>query len=206
MNARLQELLRDYFDNPSPGTMSAIAKFHAPESDFSEELLNTFTPDQRLAIAAPLMFCSCWQEPSDRFLRSRIIGENDAVYRKILEAILARRVDARLHGKREEETVDYKKRLPGFQDRLRNLVVQHVNNPLDRSASEGIQELEPTDQDFIDSIFDSLTPKGRLEIYSMLLLWCGYTCLKRILERRVKVETDPACQLSISIMLRHHPD
>jgi hypothetical protein len=82
------------------------------------------------------------------------------------------------------------------------LVLQHVNNPQDRNASERIQELEATDRDFSDTVFDSLTPQGRLEIYSMLLLWCGYTYLKRILERRVKVETDPACILSISVMLR----
>jgi hypothetical protein len=206
MNARLQELLRNYFNNPCPETMSAVARFHAPELDFSEELLNTFTPDQRLAIVAPLMFCSCWHEPSERFLRRRIVGENDALYRKILEATLARRVDARLHGKRDEEAVDYKQRSPEFQDRLRDLLIQHVNNPQDRNASEGIQELEPTDQDFTDSVFDSLTPQGRLEIYSMLFLWCGYTCLNRILKRRVKVETDPACKVSISVMLRYHSE
>jgi hypothetical protein len=64
------------------------------------------------------------------------------------------------------------------------------------------QPVKPTDDDFDDNLFDSLTPEGRLEVYSMLLIWCGYTFQKKILERRVEVESDPACKLSISVMLR----
>lgn len=178
-----------------------IATFHAPELDFSEELLNTFAPEERVVIVT-LIFCSCWHRPSEQFLRRRIAVENDTGCRKFLEAMLARMVNGRQHGKREKEAVDYKPRTPDFQNRLKDLILQHVNNPQDRNASQGIQELEPTDQDFSDAVFDSSTPQGRLEIYSMLLLWCGYTFQKRILERRVKVETDPACKLSISVMLR----
>lgn len=178
-----------------------IATFHATELDFSDELLNTFAPDERVVICV-ILFCSCWHEPSEQFLRRRIAVENDMRCRKILEAHIARMLDGRRHGKRKKEPVGYKQRTPDFQNRLRDLVLQHVNNPQDRNASQRIQELEPTDQDFSDKVLDSLTPQGRLEVYSMLLLWCGYTYLKRIVERRVKVETDPACKLSISVMLR----
>lgn len=80
--------------------------------------------------------------------------------------------------------------------------MEHVKNPNDWTAFQRIMRLRPTDEDFEDRLFDSLTSLERLEVYSMLLLWCGYSFQRKILERRVNVETDSECQLSISVMLQ----
>lgn len=171
--------------------------------DFGDELFDSFRADQRKIIYVGII---AWcQSYAERILQHRFVVEVDPSCRQVLKTMIDALTGgverAKARAKANEHLLRYKERTPELERTLRDAILQFVSNPREHFTSQRIRELEPTDRDFDDALFDSLTAQGRLEVYSMLLLWCGYTYLERILERRVKVETDPACQLSISVML-----
>ncbi len=200
MNDRLLQLLRKAVkDPPTIALDGEISALCPTESDF-EEILDIFASHERRVIYVG-MSAWCARALSETFIRRRLAIEKDLMCRDLLESRMARMVGKRNEEKPCEEPVQYEERTPDFRRKLRALVLQHVKDPNNWNACQRISSLKPTDLDFDDELFDSLASPARLEVYTMLLLWCGYKFQKAILERRAIVETDVACRVAITAML-----
>ena len=198
MNARLHELLRNYFDHPSEDGLKKLAEYRVPESEFTDELMDSFPPHERREVYCRIWNC-CGHVPSEGFLQHRIEVETDPVCQRSLNLTL------RLINLRKRPFGECNRHIHPTLDRghaFRTLILQHIKNPEDPSSTQSILTLEPDAQDFDDHLLDSLTPEERLDVYPMLLAWCGPAVQKNILERRVLMETDSGCKFAIAVLLR----
>jgi hypothetical protein len=203
LNTKLRELLVTFFSHPDAAVIDEIVNLHASKLDFSDELLDSFTAQEREFIYFGLKIF-CWDH-AEEILRHRLLVEKDPECRKELETLFDRSatrskplMDTK---KAQKKLLRYKERTPEFEKQLKDTVLLYLKNPKDEKAAREIDELEPTDRDFSDKLLDSLAPRDRLEVYATLLRWCGYAGLRRILERRVELEKDPVCARAVSVML-----
>jgi len=172
------------------------------ESDF-EVILHHFTVRDRRGIYMG-MDVWCASGLSEAFLNRRLAQEKDPMCKRILRSRLAKLAgeEEGPGGRTDGDRLPRTDRSADFRRKLKDLLLDHLTDPGNWAASERITSLAPTDEDLDDGLLDSLTAQGRLEVYSMLLVWCGHAVQRKILLRRVRLEPDPACKVAITAMLR----
>ncbi len=216
MNMKLQQLLDEFANGDGEESVTAIEKveeLQLTESDFSDELFDTFEAKARKLVYMGIQWWFARRPATGlQILEHRLAIENDSNCKKWLEFYIGSWTEpneAKRAYRRTMASVELpeKERTPENARMVRDAIVEYlhfIGEPVSKKAqqSKAIRDLKPTDEDFDDEFLDSLAPRTRLEVYANLLFWCGYAYLKKVLDRRVRLETDRVCNRAIATMLR----
>jgi hypothetical protein len=204
MSAQLKELLTDYaFDPQNRGVIDGLFHLDISCQDLDDAFFDAFDWRQRNRIYMALSVCS--MPGVLETLQRRLAVEENGLCRRGLQGTI-NILNTPLAQLRAEyaaacQIFEPPARTAQYKRAFCEAVRQFAACPIDADLAAKIKAMAPIETDFDDELFDSLAPKARQAVYAALPQWCGPAALKKILDRRAPVETDPACHAAITEML-----